>query len=70
MYGKDEENGEYNQQDLIQDLNVLIKHGMVDYMIDDEGEWVYKPSEKALRMTYEEQIAFILSLPETLEESE
>jgi hypothetical protein len=55
-----------SQERLIQDLNILIKYGMVDYEIDDDGEWVYKPSEKALRMTQEEQIAYILSLPEDI----
>lgn len=43
---------EYTMDDLMQDLNFLIKNGLVDARLEN-GEWVYAISERGLSVTEE-----------------
>ena len=47
----------YDRDDLLMDLNALIKAGLVDFYLRDDGEWVYKATKKATSMSEEELLA-------------
>lgn len=46
--------GDYTKEDLLLDLNLLIKHELIEHQLNDEGEWVYRITEKAKAMSDEE----------------
>jgi DNA-binding transcriptional regulator PaaX len=45
----------YNKDDLSRDLFLMVKAGLLDVSMREDGEWVYKVSEAALLLTEEEK---------------
>jgi len=54
----------YNREDLSRDLFLMVKAGLLDVRMREDGEWVYHPSEASLTMTEEEKIDLISRLDE------
>lgn len=54
--------GEYNEEDLLIDLNLLIDHGFIEYQLSDDGQWVYRITEKAKSMPEEEVAEYISNI--------
>jgi hypothetical protein len=57
-------NSEYTTDDLARDLYLMVKAGLLDVAMREDGEWVYRPSEAALSMTEEEKADLISRLDE------
>lgn len=47
-------NNEYLHEEILNDLTILMKMGLVDAVLDEDNEWRYKPSNKMMTMTLEE----------------
>lgn len=45
---------DYTKDDLLNDLNLLIKAELLEYHLTDDGNWVYKATEKAKTMSDED----------------
>jgi len=45
---------DYTREDLLFDLNLLIKNELLEYHLTDDGDWVYRATEKAKAMSDEE----------------
>jgi hypothetical protein len=50
----------YDKEDVVNDLYLMVKAGLVDIRIREDGEWVYSASEMSKTLT-EEQLVEILS---------
>jgi len=50
----------YDKEDVVHDLYLMVKAGLVDIKIREDGEWVYSASEMSKTLT-EEQLVQILS---------
>lgn len=46
---------DYTADDLTRDLALMVKAGLLEMHIRDDGEWVYKVSAKAEAMSEEER---------------
>lgn len=46
--------GDYTREDLLLDLNLLIKNELIEYRLDEDGQWRYRITEKAMAMSDEE----------------
>jgi hypothetical protein len=56
----------YNEEDIIHDLYLMVKAGLVDIKIREDGQWLYFASEMSKTLT-EDQLSEIL---ENLSEEE
>jgi DNA-binding transcriptional regulator PaaX len=45
----------YNKDDLSRDLFLMVKAGLLDVSMREDGEWVYKVTDSALLLTEEEK---------------
>lgn len=45
---------EYTKEDVAQELAILVKAGLVDIRMREDGEWVYFPTEYSKSLTQEE----------------
>ena len=45
----------YNKDDLSRDLFLMVKAGLLDVSMREDGEWVYKVSDAALLLTEDEK---------------
>lgn len=59
---------DYTQEDLQQDLTLMVKAGLLDIRIREDGEWVYVISDKAESMTEEERIEAIQQMQRDYED--
>lgn len=46
---------EYTTEDLIKDLAMMVKAGLLDVRIREDGQWLYGMSDAAAAMTDEER---------------
>lgn len=46
---------EYTTDDLIEDLAMMVKAGLLEVRIREDGQWLYGVSEAAMNMTDEER---------------
>lgn len=46
--------GDYTKDDLLVDLNLLIKNGLIEYRLNEDGQWVYRITEEARAMSDDE----------------
>jgi len=46
--------GDYTKDDLLVDLNLLIKNGLIEYRLNEDGQWVYRITEEAKAMSDDE----------------
>jgi hypothetical protein len=60
---------EYRREDLSKDLFLMVKAGVLDVNIREDGEWVYSVTEKGKIMTDDEKLEVLMNL-ETYEDSE
>lgn len=49
----------YDEEDIIHDLYLMVKAGLVDIKIREDGQWLYSASEMSKTLT-EEQLSQIL----------
>ena len=45
----------YNKDDLSRDLFLMVKAGLLEVSMREDGEWVYKVTDSALLLTEEEK---------------
>ena len=57
-------NSDYTKDDLSRDLYLMVKAGLLEVSMREDGEWVYRPSEASLVMTDEEKTDIISRLDE------
>lgn len=50
---------DYTEHDLQHDLTLMVKAGLLDVRIREDGEWVYVVSDKVNSMTEEERVEAI-----------
>ena len=60
---------EYRREDLSKDLFLMVKAGVLDVNIREDGEWVYSVTEKGKIMTDDEKLEVLMNL-ENYEDSE
>ena len=60
---------EYRREDLSKDLFLMVKAGILDVNMREDGEWVYSVTEKGKSMTDDEKLEVLMNLG-TYEESE
>jgi len=60
---------EYRREDLSKDLFLMVKAGILDVNMREDGEWVYSVTEKGKAMTDEEKLEVLMNL-ETYDETE
>jgi predicted PhzF superfamily epimerase YddE/YHI9 len=51
---------DYGKEDVAHDLYLMVKAGLIDIKIREDGEWLYSASEKSKSLT-EEELEQILS---------
>ena len=51
---------DYGKEDVAHDLYLMVKAGLIDIKIREDGEWIYSASEKSKSLT-EEELEEILS---------
>lgn len=52
----------YNRDDIANDLFLMVKAGLLEVHIREDGEWVYSPSQKSLAMSDEEKMTILENL--------
>jgi len=50
----------YNREDLDKDLAFLVKQGLLDIFMREDGVWVYSPAEKSKEMSDEKIVGVIM----------
>ena len=50
---------EFIKETIAKELSILIRAGLVEVYISEDGEWLYQASEKAKSLTDIEKIALI-----------
>jgi hypothetical protein len=55
-------NEPYEKEELTRDLTLMVKAGLLDIYMREDGEWVYKASDKSLQMTDEEKLEILDNL--------
>jgi DNA-binding transcriptional regulator PaaX len=58
----------YRKEELARDLGLMVKAGLLDIYMREDGEWVYKVSDKSLLMTEEEKERIICNLEDYADE--
>jgi hypothetical protein len=53
---------DYDKDDLQKDLYLMVKAGLLDINMREDGQWLYSASEASRNMTEEEKIAIISRL--------
>jgi hypothetical protein len=54
--------GKYNKDDLSRDLFLMVKAGLLDVSIREDGEWVYNVSDFSLQLSEDEKSDIISRL--------
>lgn len=54
----------YNREDLEKDLTQMVKAGLLELFIRDDGEWVYSVPDAIKVMTEDEQAQLLLRMYE------
>jgi hypothetical protein len=54
----------YDKEDVVNDLYLMVKAGLVDIRIREDGEWVYSASEMSKTLTEEELNEILSNLSE------
>lgn len=57
-------NSDYTTDDLSRDLYLMVKAGLLEISMREDGEWVYAASEASLKMTDYEKADIISRLDE------
>lgn len=52
----------YSKEELAKDLSLMVKAELLDIYMREDGEWVYKVSDKSLLMTDEEKLKVLDNL--------
>jgi hypothetical protein len=52
----------YNKEEIAHDLFLMVKAGLLEVHIREDGEWVYSPSKKSLVMSDEEKMKILENL--------
>lgn len=60
---------DYCREDLSKDLFLMVKAGILEVNMREDGEWVYSVSEKGRNMTDEEKFEALMNL-DSYEDSE
>lgn len=55
---------QYNRDDLEKDLTQMVKAGLLELFIRDDGEWVYSVPEAIKALTEDEQADLLLRMYE------
>lgn len=53
---------DYDKDDLAHDMYLMVKAGLLDINMRDDGEWVYSVTDKSRNMTEEEREYIITHL--------
>lgn len=53
---------EYRREDLSKDLFLMVKAGILDVNMREDGEWVYSVTEKGKSMTEDEKLEVLMNL--------
>jgi hypothetical protein len=53
---------DYDKDDLQKDLYLMVKAGLLDINMREDGQWLYSASEASRNMTEEEKMAIISRL--------
>ncbi len=53
------ENDNYSKDDLQKDLYLMVKAGLLDIVMREDGEWLYKISDSSKNMTEYEKIRLL-----------
>lgn len=59
---------DYTRDDLSRDLFMMVKAGLLDVSIREDGEWLYSVTKEAEAMTDEEKIEAIKKAEEEMDE--
>jgi hypothetical protein len=59
-----------SEDELSEALALLVRHGLLDLAIREDGEWLYGLSKDALEMSEEEKMDAIFQMLENEEEDE
>jgi DNA-binding transcriptional ArsR family regulator len=55
---------EYTKEDVAQELAILVKAGLIDIKMREDGEWLYFPTEYSKTLTEQELIIAIDKIKE------
>jgi hypothetical protein len=58
----DDYDDDYTKEDLSNDLAAMVKAGLLDIRIREDGEWMYVVTEKAAAMSEEEREQALLRM--------
>jgi hypothetical protein len=59
-----------NEDELSEALALLVKHGLLDIAMREDGEWLYGLSKEALEMSEEDKMDAIFQMLENEEEED
>lgn len=54
----------YDKEDVIHDLYLMVKAGLIDIRMREDGEWLYSASEMSKSLTDDQLIQIIENLSE------
>jgi hypothetical protein len=57
-------NSDYTKDDLSRDLYLMVKAGLLDVSMREDGEWVYRPTQECREMTEEQKLSVLFRLHE------
>ena len=55
---------EYTKEDVAEELAILVKAGLIDIKMREDGEWLYFPTEYSKTLTQEELLMVIDKIKE------
>ncbi len=64
MDHSDDVDYQYDKEDVVNDLYLMVKAGLVDIRIREDGEWVYSASEMSKTLTEKELNEILSNLSE------
>jgi hypothetical protein len=64
----DDYDDDYTKEDLSNDLAAMVKAGLLDIRIREDGEWVYVVTDKAAAMSEEEREQALLSMHDDVDD--